>query len=353
MSEAEPIHLLPGKGGTAARARSRRRFRVLIKALVVVLMVTAAFAGLSWGYSLLVRPSISRISPVVVEPGGTVTIEGHNFGAHRGESRVEVDGMAPTTSSYIRWSPTSIGIRLPPSAESGLVRVFTRHGRSNARLFLNRARLPVPAQGEGQGRTGPYISSISAESGPIGSLLVITGLNFGANRDNGSVNFGWSPEGSGTGPDDRAEGSWVWNADVDLGYELWSDKEIRVRVPDGATSGGIVVAAGTGRSNAVFFEVSDLPGLKRYKDRRSYSISYTVNLTKAKASGPNELYLWVPRPVMSASQRISRILSQEPAPFVPDYRGASLYLFKDLVSDQDILVQQSLPRPDLGHRDRG
>lgn len=324
-----------------AHPQSKRLRRFLFKTLFAVAAVALLGAGLSYGYHVLVRPSIDRLSPVVIEPGSKVTIEGRNFGTQRGDSHVEVDGVAPTTSSYLSWGPDTIELRLPPGAESGLVYVITRHGRSNAKLFLNRARLPVPAQGEGQDRTGPYISSISAEKGPIGSLLVITGLNFGANRDNGAVSFGWSPEGSGSGPDDRAEGSWVSSADVDLGYELWSDKEIRVRVPDGAMTGGIVVSAGSGRSNAVFFEVSELPGQKRYKDRRSYSISYSVSLTKVRSSGGNELYLWVPRPVVSASQRISRVLNQDPPPFVSDYRGVSLYLFKDLSTAQNVTVNQS------------
>jgi len=331
--------LADGAGGMPSRPRHIRR--LVAKAFLFLLVIAGFAVGLSFGYRYFVRPSIDRLSPVVVEPGSRVTIEGRNFGAQRGDSRVEIDGVVPTNSSYLSWGPNSIELRLPPSAESGLVYVITNHGRSNARLFLNRSRLPVPAQGEGQGRTGPYISSISAEKGPIGSLLVITGLNFGANRNDGAVNFGWSPEGSSSGPDDRTDGSWVSSAEVDLGYELWSDKEIRVRVPDGATSGGIVVTAGSVRSNAVFFEVSELPGQRRYKDRRSYSIAYSVNLAKIRASGGNELYLWVPRPVVSASQRISRVLDQDPPPFVPDYRGTSLYLFKDLSSAQDVMVKQS------------
>jgi transglutaminase-like putative cysteine protease len=325
---------VPPPSVPAGRAR-------LLRVAFTVLAAAVLAAGLAFGYSLLVKPSITKLSPLVVEPGGTVTLEGRNFGPQRADSWVEVDGIAPTSSSYLSWTSSRIDLRLPPGSESGLVYVVTRHGRSNASLFLNRARLPIPARGEGPGRSGPYIASLSVEKGQVGSLLVISGLNFGSNRQNGAVYFGWNPEGSNSGPEDRGEGSYVAGAEVDLGYESWSDKEIRVRVPDGAASGGVVVAAGGSRSNAVFFEVSGLPGQKRYKDRRSYSIAYSVNLTKVKASGPNELYLWVPKPVVSASQRISRVLAQEPPPFVPDYRGTSLYLFKDLATAQDVVVNQS------------
>ena len=278
---------------------------------------------------------------MVVDPGGSVTLEGRNFGESRGESRVEVDGVSPTASSYISWSPTKITLRLPPGADSGLVYVVTKHGRSNAKLFMNRSRLPVPPKGDVQSSSGPFITSLSSESGPIGSLLVISGLNFGSNRERGSVTFSWNPEDTASGPEDKEAANTVVNAEADLGYELWSDKEIRVRVPDGAASGGVFVNSGRGKSNALFFSITGLPGIKTYKDRRSYSISYSVNVTKIKASGPNELYLWVPRPIESASQRLARILTQEPAPFVPEYRGSSLYHFVDLTTAQDLVVSQS------------
>jgi hypothetical protein len=308
-------------------------------------LVSLALAGLAlalgiYGYAYFFGPRIDKLEPVVVDPGGSVTISGKHFGIARGDSRVEIDGVSPTASSYVDWGTSSITLRLPPGAESGLIYVVTRVGRSNAKLFMNRARLPVPPQGASQSRTGPYISSLSSESGPIGSLLIISGLNFGSNREHGAVLFGWSPEGSSSGPEDRSD-NYVSNADVDLGYELWSDKEIRVRVPDGASSGGIIVSAETGKSNAVFFSIADMPGQKRYKDRRSYSLSYSVSLTNVRASGPNELDLWVPRPLESASQRVARILAQDPPPFVPDYRGAALYQFKNLTTGGDVAVAQS------------
>ncbi len=312
--------------------------RTLFPALLVALLGAGAVLGWNW----LAHPRLDRLSPLVVEAGGMVSLEGRNFGAQRGDSRVEVDGVAPTSSSYLSWADGRIDLRLPPGSESGLVYVVTRHGRSNAKLFLNRARLPVAARGEGQGGSGPFISSISAEKGTIGSLLTISGLNFGSNRESSAILFAWSPEGTGTGLEDRGgEGAYVTNAEVDLGYESWSDKEIGVRVPDGASSGSLFVQTAAGRSNAVYFAVSGLPGQKRYKDRRSYSLSYSVSITKVKAGASNDLWLWVPRPVQSASQHRARVLGQDPLPFVPDYRGTSLYDFKDLASGKDLTVSQA------------
>jgi len=296
--------------------------------------------GLFLGWNWLSHPRLDKLSPIIVEAGATVTLEGKNFGAQRGDSRVEVDGVAPTASSYLFWSGSTIRIRLPPGSESGLVYVVTHYGRSNAKLFLNQARLPVAARGEGQGGSEPFISAISSEQGPIGSRLVISGLNFGSNRETSAVLFALNTEGSGL-EDRGGEAVYATNAEVDLGYESWSDKEIGVRVPDGASSGSLFVKTAAGRSNAVFFAVSDLPGQKRYKDKRSYALSYSVNITKVKAGASNDLWLWVPRPVQSASQHISRVLAQDPQPYVPDYRGTSLYDFKDLSTGKDISVSQS------------
>jgi transglutaminase-like putative cysteine protease len=317
----------------------------LRKRILRASIALAAAALLGGGGLLLVdrlsTPRLSRIEPVVVEPGGVLTLSGSHFGAERGESRVEIDGVAPTSSSYVSWAPGAISLRLPASAESGLIYVVTRHGRSNAKLFMNRARLPVKPTGDSAGRSGPFLASLSPEKGAVGSLLVLSGLNFGSNRERGEVLFSWSSDASSGGLPARNDGSFIASKDLDSGYEFWSDKEIRLRVPDGAQSGSIVVSTDSGKSNGLYFEVGPSPGTKRCSDRRSYSIDYSASVTKIRTTGPSELYLWVPKPAESSSQRIARVLSQDPAPFIPDYRGSSLYRFIGLSPNQSLTVTQS------------
>ena len=48
------------------------------------------------------------------------------------------------------------------------------------------------------------------------------------------------------------------------------------------------------------------------------------------SSLPNTLYLWLPRPVSSASQRNAQLLSRNIEPYVENYRGTSLFQFTDL-----------------------
>jgi transglutaminase-like putative cysteine protease len=55
-----------------------------------------------------------------------------------------------------------------------------------------------------------------------------------------------------------------------------------------------------------------------------------VNIQVKEASEPNSLYLWVPRPVSSASQRGVELLSRSAEPFVDNYRGTSLFQFNNL-----------------------
>jgi hypothetical protein len=80
----------------------------------------------------------------------------------------------------------------------------------------------------------PHITSISPTSGPIGTLVTITGSNFGAAQGSSSVTF------------DSTEAT----------VSFWSDTEIEVAIPalpDGSYD--VVVTTSTGSSNPVSFEV--------------------------------------------------------------------------------------------------
>jgi len=296
--------------------------------------------GAVYLYNRLTSPRIDRLDPAVGEPGQVIRIEGRSFGSERHDSRIEVDGVSPTSSSYIAWGDTEVTVRLPVAVDSGLVYLVTRHGRSNAKLFMNRARLPVRTTGERAGRSGPFITATSSDEGPIGSLLVLTGLDFGANREESSVAFTWTADVASVPQGGQAAPTTVANADTDLGYELWSDKEIHVRVPDGASTGAVSVSREKGKGNNAFFRVTEAPGTKRYADRRSYALSQTVSITKVKASSANELYLWTPRPVETAYQR-AIVLSREPLPLVPNYRGTAIFRFKDIPTGTELSILQT------------
>ncbi len=311
-------------------------------ATLVLAAVLAAGAGVALKLLLAERsrPVIVALDPSIGEPGGVVRVVGRNFGQERGESRVEIAGVAPTASSYLSWNDRLIELRVPVTVSSGLVYVQTRSGRSRPRLFMNRDRLPLRPQGVLASKSGPAIEGLSAAQGTVGSLLTISGLNFGANRGEGRVEFAWTGDSGFSNPGPEQASAFARAEELSLAYESWTDKEIRVRVPDGAASGGVRVVTEKGASDAVFFRVEGGPGTKVFHDRRTYAVSYFVSLTKVKSSGENELYLWIPRPAESANQRGVRMLSQSHVPMVPDYRGVAIYRLRDLRTDVPVTVSQ-------------
>jgi rhamnogalacturonyl hydrolase YesR len=89
----------------------------------------------------------------------------------------------------------------------------------------------VPVIGAGADPVMPTVSSVSPNSGPIGTAVTITGTNFGA-----------------------AQGAVSFNGTAAL-VTRWSASGILVAVPTGATSGNIVVTAGGVQTKDVNFTV--------------------------------------------------------------------------------------------------
>jgi transglutaminase-like putative cysteine protease len=272
--------------------------------------------------------------------GEVLTIVGENFGDHREESYVTIAGISPTASSYIDWSDARIRVRVPEFGDSGLVCVYRNNKQSNVALFSNRQTIPRIVQEEYTG-IGPRISAVEPQSGAIGSVVSIRGSGFGTSREGGGVFFAWDAELSPAAPAEAGGPGEVEVSETEFGYELWSEREIRVRVPDGAIGGNMTVRTSRGDARPVFFDITGKPGTKTFKDKRTYAISYSVDIKVDHAAGPNSLYLWLPRPVASSSQRNVRSLSRSMEPFIENYRGTSLFQMKDLQSGAAVAVNLS------------
>jgi transglutaminase-like putative cysteine protease len=277
-------------------------------------------------------PRIIEISPKIGMMGEALTVRGENFGDEQDESYITIAGIVPTASSYIEWRNDRIIFRVPEFGESGLVYVYRRDKKSNPALFSNQAAIPKPVS-EDQAGIGPRILSINPASGAIGSIVTITGYNFGISREGSSVYFAWGAEASAAAPAGTGGLSWVEVFDSDIGYELWNDHEIQVRVPDGAIGGSLEVRTPRGSSWSDFFDVTGKPGTKTFRDKRTYAFSYSVNIRVLEASSSNTLYLWIPRPVTSASQRNPEVLSRNAEPYIENYRGVFLYRLRDLSAE--------------------
>jgi hypothetical protein len=171
-------------------------------------------------------------------------------------------------------------------------------------------------------------------SGAIGSLITIQGSNFGLSRENSGVFFCWD---SGT----TGVQALIEVSEAEFGYEFWSEREIRVRLPDGATDGNMVVRTPKGDSQPVFFEISGKPGTKTKKEKKVYTVSYAVEMHVQNASSPNALYVWMPQVELSASQRNLQLLSRSTEPFMENFRGASLFQFINAAPGTVLQLAQS------------
>jgi transglutaminase-like putative cysteine protease len=285
-------------------------------------------------------PVIHSISPKIGKAGDPLTIDGDYFGMERDESYVTIAGSSLTSSSYIGWSDNQITLKLPELGEAGLIYVYVRGRKSNGILFSNEITLPQPPKGDEMGPE-PRITAVSPRAAPVGSLISISGGNFGNSREGSAVFFSWMEENLPPIPEEALEPGFIPVLETEFGYELWNDREIRLRVPDGAVSGNLEVRTLRGNSRPVFFEVSGKPGTKTFRQKRSYTIHYSVDIKINEAASPNTLYLWIPQPAVSAAQRNIQLLSRNVDPYVENYRRTSLYKMNNLASNSEVRINLS------------
>jgi hypothetical protein len=186
---------------------------VLVFLLVSVLNGCASTSQTSNG----VIPNIASITPSSAHVGDVVVIAGTNFGNTQGTSIVSFNGTVASASS---WSTTSISAKVPSGATTGDVVVTAASHSSNRFNFV-----VMP---------DALITSLNPSSGPVGTLVTITGANFGAMQGTSTVTF------NGTAAS-------VTN---------WSATSIVATVPSGATTGKVIVSVGGDPSNGVVYTVT-------------------------------------------------------------------------------------------------
>ena len=169
-------------------------------------------------------PGIGTVSPALGMEGAVVTIRGANFGSTAEMGGVSFNGVWASASS---WSDEEIRVPVPADATTGSV-VVTANGRaSDGVAFI------VPDSGLGE----PVIDSLSAASGPEGTVVTIEGSDFGPSIRALEGTSGVSFNG-------------VWGQPT-----YWSEAPIQVPVPAGAPSGLVTVTVGGEGSNGLAFVV--------------------------------------------------------------------------------------------------
>ncbi|MBJ6117670.1 IPT/TIG domain-containing protein [Pontibacter sp. BT310] len=156
-------------------------------------------------YTVTGAPEISSFSPVAGPVGTLVTIKGINF---TGINLIYIGtGIA---SDFTIVSDTEIQVKVPVTGSTGRVQVRGKNGAA-----VSAGTFTVTG--------APVIASFSPSSGPAGTEVTILGENF-----TGTYQI------------------YVGNGSTSS-FTVVSDKEIRVRVPESATSGSVLVRTGSGQ----------------------------------------------------------------------------------------------------------
>ncbi len=159
-------------------------------------------------------PVISSLSTTYGAPTAVVTIAGGNFGASKGSSTVTFGG---TTATPTAWSNTSITVPVPSGAATGNVVVKVGTLTSNGVAFT-----VYPP---------PVINGMLPGSGPVGTVISVTGTNLLDPRNGGLIQFN--------------------NNTITPVYS--SSTGIKVVVPSGAVSGRVTIrSAGVTATTGVF-----------------------------------------------------------------------------------------------------
>ena len=298
----------------------------LVCTLALVAVIISVFVVV--GIKKRALPVIESINPPVGSPGDVVVIKGHNFGDVRDMSYVEFAGSKLTASSYISWQDDTIKLVLPSNVQDGLVVVGVKNHRSEPALFANEVDIPVPVTQTFQ-TTKPVISSLSSAKLEVGALLTIYGNNFGAARGQSKVMFTCDYEKAISTSKFITStlllGNMIPANESDEDYEYWNNNEIRVRVPDGACTGYVVVDTGRERSDPMDFTVNAPAGTKSYNSKKIYLVHYSADISDVVTTDSSTITLRCPVPTIIPSQPSLELTEVVPSPVLQNYQGCIIH----------------------------
>jgi transglutaminase-like putative cysteine protease len=303
--------------------------------LIAFLSAALAMSGLLLVRSLLL-PRIGSIRPTAFEPGSSVVIEGKGFGEQRGNRGVKLDGSPLTAASYLSWNDTRIEVIIPNTADSGLVKVYGPLGESNAEIVVSRSKTPQASQGITSASVRPSISSITPEKAQIGELVTIEGMGFGNNLQFSAVRFSLNRAASAARP---ANEDYIEPEAAQSVYESWDDKEISVRVPEGAGSGTVQVRTPQGESQPVSFSVEPGTGRKNIYDPTVYTIEFNIDVRRRRMDQGGSVLIYLPDPSSTSAQTLDSIQDEGMAPVEEARDGLAVYRIDGQGSGEDTIMR--------------
>jgi hypothetical protein len=167
-------------------------------------------------FTVLLTPTITRLSTTSSAAGTSVTLYGTNFGTSQGASTVTFPGST-TAASITSWSNTQIAAMVPSDAT----------GTGNVVVTVNE----IPSAGTSfTVLPTPTITSLSTASGAVNTSVTLYGTNFGTSQGASTVTF----------PGTTTAAS----------ITSWNSTTIVATVPSSATGTGDVVVTVNGVASA-------------------------------------------------------------------------------------------------------
>jgi len=298
----------------------------LIRLMTLLVLIGLILGGIFiFKYNTRPVPYIDAITPSVGSPGDVVVISGRNFGKTRDMSYVEFAGSKLTASSYLMWTDNTIKLVVPSNVQNGLVIVGTGKLQSSPAFFANITDIPTEVQ-EVTLTTEPEITYIEVDpksasslaKASVGDVIIINGNNFGDTRGQSKVYFSSSV-------DSLESFDMIPALEEDFCYEFWSDTEIRVRIPDGASSGYVYVDTPSGKTESRELSFGSSVGNKIFSDKKIYLVSYNVDVADIEIKDSGTITLRCPLPVISSSQNEIEMTETNPEPVLMNYQKTMIH----------------------------
>ena len=232
------------------------------------------------------HPSIQEVSPDPVQPGITVTLQGSAFGDEPGSVRVGSEEL--TRSQILSWSDDRLQFRWPDDRGAGMVRVHNGRRESDAILVVSQDAMPLRQPSESERMR---IFSVTPESPAVGETLEIAGRNFGGARRSARVLF------PGQFGEDVAVST------QEDGYIFWSDELIRVRVPEFAADGRILIETNHAQIQGPELLIDRSAGTIEHGETARYLVRY--GMERIGATGATEAGEADTEPVAGGTQAAS------------------------------------------------
>ncbi len=175
-------------------------------------------------FEMVAPPFIANFSPLTASLGQTVVINGKHL------SEASQVRFGTTAATFTIGSDEQLTARVPPGAQSGLIRVTTLGGEANG-----------PSSFTVAGLSAPLVTAISPTSGGPGTQVTLTGVRFTGTE---SVRF---------------------NMTLAKDITVVSETVLTVIVPSNATTGPVTVSnsAGSGTSTNTF-TIVEVPQIQEF-----------------------------------------------------------------------------------------